>query len=153
MQFTYSGNPGVSPRRGNVRRRSAVPYATALNSGLAQPNIVDTALLLDQKKGLMMKILPIVAAMIFGVAGVANAQGYDSDKGDPMTEQQRRDSSQQGTGSSNTSGYGGSGSQQGDSSRKSSSSQYGGSYQSGVDVDLYDQDAANGTGPRIKGRY
>ena len=42
-----------------------------------------------------MKIFPIVAAMVFGVAGVANAQGYDSDKRDPMTEQQRRDSSQQ----------------------------------------------------------
>jgi hypothetical protein len=100
-----------------------------------------------------MKIFPIVAAMLFSAAGLANAQGYDSDKRDPMTEEQRRQSSEQGTGTSNTSGYGTSGSQQGDSSRKSSSSQYGGSYQSGVDVDLYDQDAVNGTGPRIKGRY
>ena len=100
-----------------------------------------------------MKIFPIVAAMVFGVAGVANAQGYDSDKRDPMTEQQRRDSSQQGGGSSGTSGYGTSGSQRDDSGRRSSSSQYGGSYQGGVDVDLYDQDAVNGTGPRIKGRY
>jgi hypothetical protein len=102
---------------------------------------------------MIMKIFPIVAAMLFGAAGVANAQTYDSDKRDPMTEEQRRDSSQQGTGSSNTSGYGTSGSQRDDSTRRSSSSQYGGSYQGGVDVDLYDQDAANGTGPRVKGRY
>ena len=98
-----------------------------------------------------MKIFPIVAVMIFGAAGLANAQSYDAEKHDPMTEQQRRESSEQGTGSSNTSGYGTSGSQGSAGSR--SSSQYGGSYQSGVNVELYDQDQVNGTGPRIKGRY
>jgi hypothetical protein len=101
-----------------------------------------------------MKIFPIVAAMIFGAAGLANAQGYDSDKRDPMTEEQRRQSSEQGTGSSNTSGYGTSGSQRDDSTRRSSSGQYGGSSYQGADVvDLYDENAANGTGPRLKGRY
>jgi hypothetical protein len=99
---------------------------------------------------MIMKILPIVAAMIFGTAGLANAQNYDSGKQDPMSEQQRQESSQQGTSSSNTSGYG---SQQTTSGSKSSSSQYGGSYQEGVNVELYDQDSVNGTGPRIKGRY
>jgi hypothetical protein len=100
-----------------------------------------------------MKMFPIVAAMIFGAAGLANAQGYDSDKRDPMTEEQRRQSSEQGTGSSNTSGYGTSGSQRDDSTRRSSRSQYSGSYQGADVVDLYDQDAVNGTGPRLKGRY
>jgi hypothetical protein len=99
-----------------------------------------------------MKIFPIVAVMIFGAAGLANAQNYDAEKRDPMTEQQRRESSEQGTGSSNTSGYGTSGSQ-GSTGSRSSSSQYGGSYQGGVNVELYDQDQVNGTGPRIKGRY
>jgi hypothetical protein len=102
---------------------------------------------------MIMKILPIVAAMIFGAAGLANAQNYDSGKQDPMSEQQRQESSQQGTSSSNTSGYGTTGSKQNASSSKSSSSQYGGSYQEGVNVELYDQDQVNGTGPRIKGRY
>jgi opacity protein-like surface antigen len=102
---------------------------------------------------MIMKIFTIVAVMIFGAAGLANAQGYDAEKRDPMTEQQRRESSEQGTGSSNTSGYGTSGSQRDDGARRSSSSQYGGSYQGGVNVDLYDQDQVNGTGPRIKGRY
>jgi len=100
-----------------------------------------------------MKILPIVAATLFCTAGLANAQNYDSGKQDPMSEQQRQESSQQGTSSSNTSGYGTTGSKQNASSSKSSSSQYGGSYQEGVNVELYDQDSANGTGPRIKGRY
>jgi membrane protein involved in colicin uptake len=102
---------------------------------------------------MIMKIFPIVAAMFFGAAGVANAQSYDSGKQDPMSEQQRQESSQQGTSSSNTSGYGTSGSKQNAGSSKSSSSQYGGSYQEGVNVELYDQDQVNGTGPRIKGRY
>ena len=98
-----------------------------------------------------MKILTLVAVMMLGATGMANAQSYDAEKRDPMTEQQRRESSEQGTGSSNTSGYGTSGSQGSTGSR--SSSQYGGSYQSGVNVELYDQDQVNGTGPRIKGRY
>ena len=102
---------------------------------------------------MIMKILPIVAAMIFGTAGLGNAQNYDSGKQDPMSEQQRQESSQQGTSSSNTSGYGTTGSQQNASGSKSSSSQYGGSYQEGTKVELYDDDSANGTGPRIKGRY
>ena len=106
-----------------------------------------------ENKGMIMKILPIVAAMIFGTAGLANAQSYDSGKQDPMSEQQRQESSQQGTSSSNTSGYGTTGSQQNASGSKSSSSQYGGSYQEGAKVELYDDDSANGTGPRIKGRY
>ncbi|MBA4143770.1 MAG: hypothetical protein H0X43_12405 [Nitrosospira sp.] len=108
-----------------------------------------------------MKLFPFLAVLIFGTAGVVNAQSAGQPEGgigDRAPVTQSGDSMQQ-PGTSGRSDYGTSGTGQQDqygTSRRSSDDQYGDRYgesYQGRDDDRYDYSGTDGTGPKLKGRY
>lgn len=138
----------------------AHPCGSALNSWEALRIIADTATCWINK-GTTMKFSPILSAkslalasaLIFGAMGAAQAQGYD--QGGSM--QQPGDSTQSGTSGREAGGESGYGTK-GDDQRNRydgnrDNPRYGTDRTEIDDKDMYEHSGADGTGPKLKGRY
>ncbi|MEO6825498.1 MAG: hypothetical protein ABI167_12385 [Nitrosospira sp.] len=94
------------------------------------------------------KSLALASVLLFGSVGIVHAQGYD--QGGSM--QQPSDSTQSGA-SEGASNYGTKRDDQKDSSRRSDDSRQPSTDSADNNDDLYQHSSADGTGPRLKGRY